>query len=343
MRHFVILVSSYLILIFSVIAIINYYVDPSHYYYARDKYVNKVLSGLNDGKNVVIYANIDERSLQEKFALSHKNDSFDYVILGGSRVMTISEDAFHGSKVLNLGVSGGMIEDIIAYYELCRENGISTNNIILGIDPTLFNESIIHPEWRTIGKYYFNFMGLKTPFLSFDNELIKNLFSPSYFRSSIKTIPNLQKNRSVDISDTYINDGFTRRKDGSIYYNIEKRNASMKQVDAEADSKGVWYDYESLSETRVKTFEFFVNQLCEGEAKVYFFRCPYHPLFYKKIKGLGGIKKGADYIEKYAKKHDIELIGDYNPDLMGYTKECFYDANHVRKEIIDELFKDYFQ
>jgi len=85
-------------------AIINYTIDPGYIY--ADKLYDDLARAADKGLNADINTNIDERLYKEKLVAFNKNRKIDFLILGNSRVMTISSDCFKGKQILNLGVGG---------------------------------------------------------------------------------------------------------------------------------------------------------------------------------------------------------------------------------------------
>ena len=248
MKKFITYIMCFLVPIFVGMPLINYIVDPGHVY--SSDYIDNVVNGLKQGKNVANVADLNERVFKEKYIQSHRGESFDYAIIGASRVMTISEDALHAS-VLNLGMSGSKIEDLIAVYEACKENGIKYKNIIIGVEATYFNAGDADTRWKSLEKYYKAFTGEQSD--EADRSLIKNLFSPSYFKSSISNLPKLIKGSDrIEYVDTYINNGGTKRVDGSIYYAKDYRDRPQSAIDREAKTwmHGSFKNFNSLSKER---------------------------------------------------------------------------------------------
>ena len=341
MRSFIIYVISVLAPIFGLMVFVNYIVDPGHIY--DSSYIDDVVEGARRGLNVTNVSNMNERLFKKKLAEIYKGRYFDYLIIGSSRVMTISEDCLKGGSALNLGVSGSKLEDMIALYQICKINKIRFNNVIIGTDPTLFNKNDKDNRWEAIGSFYNEYKGEKRgdSNLNFKLTLLQNLFSPSYFKTAIKDIPNvLKKKGKLEYVKTCINIGATKRPDGSIYYDKQYRESPLSLVDNDAIicNHGSFNNFTSLSDDRKAIFTKFVKQLKDSGANVIIWCCPYHPLFYKRAIAMKGIPPSISFIENYALKNNLKLIGGFNPYKLGLTNQDFYDGFHMKKETVDKLF-----
>lgn len=340
MKKFIIYVLSIIVPIFGGMALVNYLVDPGHIY--SDSYIEDVVEGARKGLCVTNVGNMDERIFKKKLIEIYKGKAFDYLAIGSSRVMTISEDCLKGGTLLNLGVSGSKLEDMIALYQICKENGITFNNVIIGTDPTLFNENDNDSRWESIGSYYYAYKGAESINTNweFQKTLIQNLFSPSYFQSTVRDIPTtLEKSDKIKYVKTYINDGGTKRPDGSIYYPKEYRENPQSFVDADATTccHASFNNFESFSEDRKNIFTEFVETLHNKGANIIIWCCPYHPIFYKRALEMKGLPPSISFITKYAKEKGFKLIGSFNPEDLSLTNKDFYDGFHVRKETVDEI------
>ena len=123
MKKFIIYVLSIVIPIFGGIALVNYLVDPGHIY--SSSYIEDVVEGARRGLCVTNVGNMDERIFKKKLIEVYKGKEFDFLVIGSSRVMTISEDCLNGGTLLNLGVSGSKLEDMIALCQICKENEVT--------------------------------------------------------------------------------------------------------------------------------------------------------------------------------------------------------------------------
>lgn len=337
MKQFIAYIGSLIIFGGGGLALTNYFVDPAHVF--STEYVDKIVEGIRKGYNVEGCSNLDERLYKLKLAECYYGKSFDFLALGSSRIMTVSQESLNGSTLLNLGVSGCKIEDMIALLQISEDNNILAKNVIISVDPTLFNECDQDTRWQSIDYYYNKFMEIKT------NKwngwyIIKNLFSPSYFQASIGALFSTKK--ELKYVNTYINDGFTNRTDGSIYYDKDFRDAPLQIVDERAVAKlhGSFKDFNNISQERVIVFKKLIMRLKTKGVKIYFLKCPYHPILYDKIINIGGVYEAIKYINLFSRENDIITIGSFNPVDIGFNRTHFYDGLHLKKESIDSLFQN---
>lgn len=329
-----------LIPVFVGIPIVNYFVDPGHVY--SEEYIDRVVKGLCEGWNVTNVADINERILKEKHVKALKGNKYEYVVLGASKAMTIaSEDLYH-KEMINLAMSGAKLEDLLAIYELCKENNIKYNKIIIGIEPTLFNANDDDKRWKSLEGYYRRFIGNEGGnSIGEEMLLVNNLFSASYFKSSILYLCKMEE--GIEYSKSYKNEGATKRPDGSMYYARYNCDKLQTEIDEGATTwmHSSFMNYSIMSVKHVDLFERLIDSLRKDKVSILFFKIPYHPLFYKRhIKGHKTLAQANQYIDSLAFCHHIKIIGDYNPDKCGLKNTDFYDAVHARKESISRILKN---
>ncbi len=339
MKQFLLYGLSILIPVFVGIPVVNYIVDPSHLY--SPEYLDKVVDGLKQGKNVENVSDLNERAFKEKYIKALRGRSFDYAIVGASPVMQISTEDFDSCAIINLGMSSSKLEDLIAMYQLCKENNIRYKKIIIGVMPTFFNAGDRMSSWKYLESYYNTFLGNSNS--STDYSLVTNLFSVSYFKSSIvhQLKSFIRGGEKFRLVDTNVNDGATKIWDGSITYAKEIRERPQSEIDLNAS---IWTHpsfngFFSLSKERIDLFNRLINALRTDSVDIIFFKSAYHPIFYKRIMKLDGMTKAFKYIDDFAQKNNIPVIGSYNPDDIGFNKYDFLDAAHERKEAIDKTFR----
>lgn len=327
------------------IPIVNYVLDPGHIYSIQ--YIDDVVEGAKKGLNVTNVSNIDERLYKKKLIEINRGKTYDYLILGSSRLLTLSGDPFENKKVLNLAVSGAKIEDMIALFQICKTNDIHFDNVIIGADPTLFNDNDNDSRWKSIGEYYYIFFdGHNNKIKNSIMEkwmLFENLYSLSYFKSALKSIPSLKRsNSNIEYVKTYINEGGTKRTDGSIYYARSYRETPQEDIDNSAKSfkHQAYTKFNRSSKERQEMFVSLIDAI-KKESHIFFFCSPYHPTFYKSIKDVGGFQESMSYIKEYANTNGISIIGNFNPDAVDFNNYDFYDAVHARKESVDNLIKNF--
>lgn len=343
MKKFIVYVLCLFLPVYGCIAVTNYIVDPGNIY--SEDYVDKVIEGARQGLNVTNVEEMDHRMYKRKLAELYKGRSFDYLVLGSSRIMTVSSKTLGGASLLNLAVTKSITKDFIAMYEICKENDIHYKNVIIGVDPTLFNGNYKDDRWKSVSPYYYRYYGVDNHNV-IDWELIMNLFSASYFKNSLRQIPQLlHGNTKMIYTKELFNEKKTRCPDGSHYYGKDEYERTQKTIDRDAAIGGYqdyFLNFDNLSVDNQKEFEKIVKSLQSDGHEIFFFLCPYHPLYYDRIVNISGVRDGIDYIRGFANKMDIKVIGDFNPHNVSLSNECFHDKVHLKKEYVDHLFEKFF-
>ena len=265
--------------------------------YHSQKYIDKVIEGIKEGYNVEGITDIDERLYKLRFAELHKGERFDY----------------------------------------CKDFNIRFSNVIIAADPSLFNGHYVDDRWKCLGDYVNEFMGKDVTGQRMDWDLVWNLFSVSYFKTALSSC--MTDDTNLKYVKTVINEGETFRTDGSFCWSKSVREAPKSVIDEKVQN---WHfhlykNFTDLSNERVVLFTKLLDCIKADGTKIYLLRSPYHPNFYKKLLKLKGATAAFDFIDSYAKKNDIPLIGSFNPADEGLNGSDFYDGPHVRKEVLDKI------
>ena len=325
-----------MVIVFGGIPTVNYILDPGHVYHGHE-YIDKVIAGIKEGYYVEGISDIDERLYKLRFAELHQGESFDYLALGSSRIMTVSEDIMHGRTFLNLSISSCQIEEIVAFYQICKDFKIHYSNVLIPVDPSLFNGHYIDDRWKCLGDYVNEFMGEDVTGSKLDWDIIWNLFSVSYFKTALSSC--IAGNNELKYVKTATNEGATFRTDGSLTWERTVREAPQSVIKAKARTTHfhLYKDYYDISEKRVALFTKLLERIKADGIKIHFVCSPFHPIFYKKLLQLKGARDAFEFVDRYAKENNIPLIGSFNPADEGLTESDFYDGPHVRKEIMDKI------
>lgn len=338
MKHFIAYILRISIPFMTLICSVNYFVSTDYIY--KCDIMDDIISQARKGYNATeVNANMDERLFKKKYAELYNCDSVSYLILGSSRMMTASYDALKGQNALNLAISGATIEDIIAIYQASIDNRIYAENVVIGIDPLYFNPTYGGQWWKSIAEYYYKFMGLE--YEGGYERLTNRLFSINYFRIATSAIyERIGEEYQIIFTKDYINEGYTRRVDGSVYYPKVYREKPVKDIEKEAtDFNIVEYSFDTLSIERLKLFDRLVDSIRAHGAQVQIVQFPYHPIIYKRIAKYGCMDQVRRYIRYLCCQKGAIAYGDYNPKNDDFTNIDFYDATHAKKESLDRILK----
>ncbi|MBN2963367.1 hypothetical protein JWV37_01110 [Sulfurospirillum sp. T05] len=344
------------VLIFSIsillVALFNYKID-SLGLVAKKGYLDLAAKALANGKIISGLNNFDERLFRKKI-IENINYEIEWIAIGSSRTMQLRKRMFLKKDVgfQNYSVSGASLEDYMALIQ-AHYNKFNSypQNIILGIDPWIFNRHNGQNRFLTLEDEYNQFLSI----LGHDNKKqhestnnYKKLFSVEYFIENLKFVKNnfdsglkgFEIVTSIDI-DTQL-----REPDGSIQYPLKSRFPDSNEVKKSAIqyTKGSVYSLERFDRiNNKKLFNHFVKFLQQNKITVYFYLPPYNPYTYDILvekKEYQIINEVELFLSSLANKYNIKIIGSYNPHKYGFTNEDFFDGMHSLDSVYIILFKD---
>ena len=341
MKQFILRLILIILSVVLLIPTVNYYIDPAHVY-SYEEYEIGIVSALQSHKYVTdVDANHNERYFKKVLIDSCKTRDIDFLVLGSSRIMLISNDMLEGANILNLGVSGATYEDITAlFYYYVKKYGFP-RKVLIGIEPQHFNENIGDTRWTELTKEYNDYKGdvLKdSTILPVENKKISNLFSPSYFQSAIKYLRNNSFYFARQIPIQAVDDANGIKvicRDGSIQYDREYTDRSHDVVEKEALSLeyGQWENFADLSPREIARWQCFLEYLQSNGVQIYFQEAAFHPITYQRFLNepkYKGMVLAMDYVDELAKMYDISILGAYDPAKYGLTSSDFYDGMHMK-------------
>ena len=335
----------YKILLFSLpvlflIVFTNYFGDAANIF-SRD-YEKEIARIIGEGNHVTNISNFDERLLQEEL-ITNLEYSPDIVIIGSSRSMQLNKDFFPGHHIINNSVSGASLEDLIAIYQIYKENDKLPEQMFLGIDPWTFQKDDKRARWKSIESYYNSFFNKNDQANHFP---YKQLISLSYFQNSLKLLPQKITGNNKPVSThNFKNIGITRLNDGSIVYGKNRRNVSVEEVRKSARlwiGNGMITRYENfhtISQDKWKEFEIFINEIDKKEIKINFILSPFHPMVYEEmVRKFDVIEVLESEIRTYANNNNIEIIGSFNPEVFDLKEKDFNDETHPKDIGMRKIF-----
>ena len=329
-----------------IIIVVNYFGDAANLFHVG--YEQKIASIIKEGKFVTNISNYDERILQKEIIKNLVN-SPDIAVLGSSRTMLINQHIFNSKYLINNSVSGATIEDIIAVYQIYKEENILPKKIIIATDPWIFNQNMGQNRWKSLDSEFLKFTnGNKKE----ENSLLINrnffeLISLSYFQNSLKNIPNFVLDKKNPVStEKKLNVSITKLTDGSIIYGEKYRNATKKEIENRVTNylQGKMYgigDFNKLSPKLISLFNLLIKDMKNNKIQIVLFLAPYHPRVYDKVKiKYPLVLKTEKYLLNFAKKNNIEIYGSFNPKKLNLTEDTFYDGMHSKEEGIEIIFRN---
>lgn len=323
------------------VASVNYYGDAAGLF---DNNIEKeMVKIIKDGYHVTNIhkdgrSNYNVRFFQREL-IKNCSSKPDIMVLGSSKTMLINTDCFNGQTVMNNSVSGGSVEDMLAIYQMHKENGSLPKKALIGIAPWLFNANNNQKRWRLFKNEYNRFHNAETS--KFDGYFkYGQLLSCSYFQSSIKNLPTaLSRKGAPTPTDEKYNEELTRLADGSLIYGREYREKHpgeiQEQVITQAKGRRI-YSVENFSEISRKSWQEFsslLNRLKSDGVAIAFILTPYHPIFYEKIKAdYPMVLETEKMILELARRENFTTYGSFDPSKLGLDGSYFYDSMHCNEE-----------
>ena len=317
--------------VFALLVAVNYGVDCQGYFLG-DTYLREIATMLFEGKNVVGFNQLNGRELEVlEVIVANMNEETtpETIALGSSRILQLTREMV-GTSFYNSGTSGGDFNDVLSVFSLYDKAGKLPKNVIIGLDPWLFNTDV-DANGSNDPSLYAEFLteklGVPTEYEKKDlSKTWKNLFDLTYFQGNIEyMLKGSNKSgaaQTVDDSALYQQDTEVKCSDGSLVYDREFRGWKQDAVDhaaLEVANNGMFrLDYYTEPDAqRLAIFEKWLQYMQEKGINVIILLSPYHPIIYdralsdtERYGGLFGTEKAARAL---GKKYNIPVYGSYNP------------------------------
>ena len=332
---------------------VSYRVDPSGLFWGAG-FERMASEYMLDGLYIDGYERLDGRALNEVYA---KNVPYapQVIVTGSSRSLMIDSTFFEGYTFYNAANVGADRYDLMTSYYIFAKENKEPEIFIMGLDRWLFNDGDENIDKRSNKELYYEFIGEE---LGFENtsyekpdkyEKYKALIDPSYFQGSVDYY---FKDKSADVQpepvpleDIYNRNEVIKTPDGSIIYDKKFREHSKEEVDTIAAIDSTYdplrlVNFDGVDKEYARIFEKFVDYLQNKGIKVVFYLPPYHMYMYNRIlsdASFQGTLATEEYLQNLAEEKGIQLIGSYDPQIVGFDGADFYDAIHAKPEAIKEL------
>lgn len=353
------IINTFIMLVLAFLSIIgfNYKVDVAGLF-SSSSYLSKAAKAIVDGHIVAGLGDeaFDDRLFQVLLIKEIKKN-VDAIALGSSRTKELRQEYLNDENVIfyNHSVNGASFHDYVAIVGAYKKiKGYIPKEVIIGVDPWVFNKNSGRNLWKNISQYYdygnreMSLESIKTNKLKKYLEKAKQLVNYDYTISNIKYFYKSFKNKDNQFyiaKSTEVND-YLRGSDGSIYYPSGIYSPSEKNLLMQSKhyTTGGIYSLENYHELSfIKEFNTFIKYLKKSGTTVTFFLAPYNPVPYD-ILGENSkyrIDEVEVYLREYAKENDIQVLGSYNPHTFNLNMMDFFDGMHVKEESIKRIFKIY--
>lgn len=336
---------------------VNYTVDRSGIYQG-DQYLRSVAQMLLSGQDITGYEQLNE---QQRKILQILVNQFDPVpntiVLGSSRIMQLDTRlaGLEDGQFFNCALTGADFYDIVGSFYLFDRAGKLPQNLIIGVDPWLFNTGAEATDARSDKELYAEFLtqklGIPQEYEAEDPNLKwTSLYSPSYFQSNISYLLQSQgdvKRPQPVVGDLYNQLTEVKRYDGSLLYDRAFREQSQDAIDAAAlyqTSNFAFVEYYTqVDSDRLEIFQSYLSYVKSLGVNVILILTPYHPIAYDNAAAnadhYAGFMATEPAVRRVAAALDIPVYGSYNPHaIAGVSSADFYDGIHCRGECIAKFF-----
>ena len=330
--------------VFALLVAVNYGVDCQGYFLG-DTYLREIATMLFEGKNVVGFNQLNGRELEVlEVIVANMNEETtpETIALGSSRILQLTREMV-GTSFYNSGTSGGDFNDVLSVFSLYDKAGKLPKNVIIGLDPWLFNTDV-DANGSNDPSLYAEFLteklGVPTEYEKKDlSKTWKNLFDLTYFQGNIEyMLKGSNKSgaaQTVDDSALYQQDTEVKCSDGSLVYDREFRGWKQDAVDhaaLEVANNGMFrLDYYTEPDAqRLAIFEKWLQYMQEKGINVIILLSPYHPIIYdralsdtERYGGLFGTEKAARALKAARASVSESFIVQRNGRLcIPVKKEC---------------------
>lgn len=341
----------------ALIIYVNYSVDCQGYYLG-DLDLRNIVEMILDGKDIVGFDLILSRQrevLDTLVANMSDNTVPETIALGSSRAMQFSQEIV-GTSFYNSSLSGADFYELLCEFYVYDRRGRLPQNVIIGIDPWIFNLDIDAQSKRADPMMYAEFvserLGIPIPYETEDtSQDWQYLFDLSYFQGNLESLQNEvvtdgEVQPVPDGVDPYTLETEVRRPDGSIIYGFSYRNRTQEEIDADilfqANGMAFLANYPEPDAERLAIFEAWIQYMQEKGINVFFFLGPYPPAEYdhalENAEEYGGFLGTEEAIRALGRKYNIPVYGSYDPYAVPVENSDFYDGLHPRYECVAQLF-----
>jgi len=338
---------------------INFIYDPGDIYLQKmlkAKYMQdyvKLLTSSSTG--VITFGN--ERAV--KGALAQKAGDFDTVICGSSHVMPLGRVMVHQfaksfpGRSLNLGVSGGALEDIMIFSHMILHNPHRPKALVIEISPwsLKWGMDVRYMVYQEHLYGMFKDLGIKPPGAvePYWLQLLTNAVNFEYFSQSVKSlcsapfkvIPDNPLKEYGEVGKFDFDKGYksvVTLNDGSHVYS----SSYIEQLNTKKDYIGnINYklDGEDYDEAAVSVFEKMVDLVKKEKIEVYFLLAPYNPMFFKlaDVSSVDRLTRVERRIRKISQENNIKVFGSYDPKANGLVEDDFFDVMHAKPAGLNKI------
>ncbi len=343
---------------------INYTVDCQGYFLG-DLDLRGVAEMILAGDDLIGYDQVlsRQREILDTVVANMDDDSVpETIALGSSRIMQLSREMVRTS-FYNSSLSGADFYELLCEFYIYDRRGRLPKNVIIGVDPWIFNTDVDAQSKRADPMLYAEFvserLGIPMPYEKEDtSQKWGYLFDLSYFQGNLEYMQTATALgdqvetesgavlQAVPKDKLYELDAEVRRADGSVVYGLSYRSRPQEEVDADALQQttvmAFLENYPEPDAGRLAVFEAWLRYMQEKEINVIFFLAPYPPIEYDHVlenaERYGGLLGTEEAVRALGRRYNIPVYGSYDPYAIPAENVDFYDGLHPRAECVARIF-----
>ncbi len=326
-----------------------------------DQYNRDVAEAMINGQAIDSYDRMNERAVLGELA-EIIEQPYDTISIGSSRILQLRSAVVGKGTFMNCGVSMGDFVDMLGLYYLFDRADKLPQNVILSIDPWIFDANAFDTNPRSDVALYNEFLsvclGRETSYeaqpVTADRYLA--LLTPSYFQGNLREYRTNLENGGAPVAeytppavvtgDIYAQSENIKLSDGSVLYGVAFRTAPEEAVNERAylehANAFTWMEPgATINKGLAALFEDYIAYLQSRGVNVIFYLQPYNPYTYEYAAEYrdewGLLFDVEDYINSLAVERNIPVYGCYNPYVAGCFLEDYYDGLHLKDDKIGDI------
>lgn len=334
----------------------NIYIDPANIFH---DYSEEIAESILKGNPTHFgSSNVNEREVKHNIIMKMP-DNIECIAVGPSLVMGVRSETVGSDDFYNLGQSGANFYDILAQFGLMEVYGKKADRVVFCVDSYFFDDTLlgilgVDESLKEYADYMIDILNGEEgekPQEGNQNEIetkIRQMFSVTYFQAAIDSVQAansyvVDRERWGIVDEDFVNMYYM--PDASWVYAKYFQDRTQEDVRKDSEEYNIEQQFSKgghVSEYCEDIFEKLVRYLLDLGTEVDLYLCPLAPSLWDRVmaeeKEYPILKELEKYANHVAKKYDLKITGSYNPYNLKMKDEDFYDARHVRHELLDVYF-----
>ena len=342
LKYMVVLLTSFMGIIFGV-GVFNLNYDTAGVY--KDMEIEDfVAMQMIQGNDVYVDLHIDHYKLYRAY-IDLSESPPESIVIGSSQVASMSREEVGRETFMNHWINSANIEDFYVILGMYEERLTLPEEIILAIDPSIFNHNREESRWYDAAEDFNYMLGIisgSQDKVGSDNifKKAKAIFSLHYAIENYKNMNNnnidyLQpEDLAVAENLSRPDDGYILKSDGSVEFRFDYDGMSLndrEKMIRKHLSIGIYSceNFDAIDELARKRFQDLIEFLMSRDLKVVILLPPYHPMVYERIAADAYYSNILEVEDMLRNIKGVVVVGSYDPSIDGYNEEDFFDGIHI--------------